>query len=619
MSKIFGCASAEAGNSFVNSTLQWMAGSLKQGPWQRADKWSHTNAGLGHISIQAVNTEAQPIFSWDDSKAMIFSGKIFGYEDQKKELEKSGCKFRYPDNDAEFILNFYEKNGTRRFHELNGIFSLAVWDKKKNELILVNDRYGLRPVYYYFDKKRKAFLFASELKAISGAPFFEKIVNWDAWNVFLRLGFLVDDDTFFKEVYFLPPASVLRFDLEKVSINNYWDCRMINGKGYFDEDTDIDNLIDLFKQSIKRRTMKGKKTAVFLSGGKDSAGIAAELKKQGVQFVTYTTRKFYKIDSDRKGAEYISGNLRLENKFYDLPDNFLEEYECQKDEILDYQCWEHAWLLPLLERVPLDTKLNFDGLGLDFMCDSRMYDEPYANYRKLLEEKRYEEFIRNWYYSSKGYHLIKWPIDNDNLEFLFLSKNIRNNFSTENFVEKIKCQLKKVENTHAPYIYFHLLTRARRCVGSSIFGLIVNRLESFCPYLDNDFFDYAMSLPLSAKSNRMLRTKILSKAYPELFSRDSCLLPVNAGNYLEAHNNYYSQKIGSLSRQAPGLLIGLRLDIFNAAYLAPRIAKDIVLAKLFKLSSSGKAKEKYYNKCHFGLIPQLYMFNCWLKREKITS
>jgi asparagine synthase (glutamine-hydrolysing) len=617
MSKICGMVSTYFSGSALRSKTLKMAHLMKHLDGHRIDQWNDEYAGFGHLSIGAVNEEPQPIFSAHSKKNIIFAGKIFGYESLREELIRKGHRFNHPGNDAEFVLHLYEEYGTKRFAKLNGIFAFSIWDPEKKELLLVNDRYGMRPVYYTYDEGRNMLAFASELKSISRVALTDKKINWEGWNVFLRLGFFIDDDTFFQNVYFLPAASILRFDLQNITIEPYWDCTKIYTKNSFDETEDVRHLVDLFQQSMKRRTLPDKKMAVFLSGGPDSSGIAAELKRRDVPFTSYTTRKFNKFDEDQRSAEFIAKLLNIENHFYDLPEDFMEVYEPLKNRLLDYQCSEHTWLLPLLEVIPADTKINFDGLGFDFMCDTCMYDRSHIAYRDMLESRRYEDFIKEWYYSPTGYHSLLWPIKGGKSDFVFLSKNIRHKFSYESFTTKIKKALAKVEDTKAPYVFFHLTTRARRCVATSVFGLIINRLESFCPYLDNDFFDYLMSLPLSARLNRTLRTKILGDAYPQLFSDNSCLVGNNIKNFVEYHHNFYPQKVRYLSQMAINFLLTFRSDIYNPVYVLPRVIKDIVISRLYLTTAEHQKRTRYYNRLHHKLIPPLYALNRWLQQEKI--
>jgi hypothetical protein len=146
---------------------------------------------------------------------------------------------------------------------------------------------------------------------------------------------------------------------------------------------------------------------------------------------------------------------------------------------------------------------------------------------------------------------------------------------------------------------------------------MINRLESFCPYLDNDFFDYCMSLPLDARTGRVMRSKILCRAYPELFSADSSLLAVNALRFKESHDEYYRQRVKNISQISKSLLLNLRTDVFNPAYLLPRIGRDIFASRLYALCRGAEKRQVQYRKCHHDLLPQIYTLNKWLIREKI--
>ncbi len=611
MSKICGIINPNYKDDMIKPILSKMTRSMKHEDWHRIDEWCQNAVGLGHISIGAVNEEIQPIQSFDGKKVIISAGKIVAYEDRKRELIDKGYVFRYPNNDAEFVLHLYEAYGTEKFKELNGIFAFCVWDKEKKELVLVNDRYGMRQVYYYFNESNNMFLFATEIKAISKQDFFDKKVNWEAWNVFIRLGFNIGQNTFFKKVCVLPQGSVLHFNLKNITLENYWNYNLLKIRDTFDDREYVDNLVFLFKQSIKRRIIPGKKAAVLLSGGLDSRGIAAELKYQNLPFATYTTRKFSAIDTDKKLASLVANRLGIKNEFFDLPDDFLEAYESNKNYLLDYESDEHAWLLPLLKKIPLDVKVNYDGIAQDLMCDPYLYLNENLRYLQVFESKEYEKFIYEWIY-QKMYAYLHWPIDNNKHNFIFFSKQIRSKFSSEAFIAAVRQELLRYEGSPNNYFFFRLDTRTRREIALSPFQLLLNKFESFCPYLDNDYFDYLMSLPVLVKRNGVLRKKFLDRAYPELseINMDYVTKEQNE-KYSESHMEIYFQQLKYLLKIGKSFLNTNKLKIFNMVYLFPRIFYDYLLVKI--------AKEKLYHRSHFWLIQPLYFLNSWLLSEKITK
>ncbi len=615
MSKICGIIGKNLDPDQGHSILRRMTDLMKHTDGHRVDEWEGAHVALGHTSIGAVNPEPQPIFNEDHSKVIVFAGKIFAFEDLKRLLMEAGHRFRYPDNDAEFVLHLFEEHGTSKLKELNGIFSFCIWDKTKNELILANDRYGMRPMYYYFDEGQKLFLFGSEIKTITRQDFVNRQVDWDAWNVFLRFGSLIGEDTFYQNIHTLLQAGILRFDGDQIHLDTYWSFNDVKLRTVSDEKKDLENLIFLFKQSMKRRAVPNRRVAVLLSGGLDSRGIAAELKRQNASLVAFTTRKFSKVDSDRKVAQEVARKLNIDHEFCDLPDDFLHIQEPYKNYLLDFESDEHAWLLPLLDKVPVDIKINYDGIGNDTVCDPYLYTEQNQPYVDLLESRQYDDFIGK-FFITKLFSFLPW--DDEKNHFEAFSEKLRPCFTRERFLEKLRQILKKYNES--TYISFQIATRSRRAVALAPFQLMLNRLESFCPYLDNDYFDYALGIPVKAKYNLSLRGKMLNLAYPELDGVVSKLSQNHKfdNKYVDHHDNYELLKLENLKIMAKTLLKSLDNGIFNRKYLLPRLLYASNLASLSYLGN-GQLNKLLYHRSLYWLISPFYFLDSWLRSEKITD
>ncbi|GEM_PF-3578886 len=590
----------ETSRSIVSSMNKLM----QHESWHRIDEWVNHSVGLGHISIEAVNEEIQPIFNEDRTKAIIFAGKIFAYEEDKKYLIDRGHKFIYFDNDAEFILHLYEEYGVSKFRMLNGIFSFFIWDNLRKKAILVNDRYGMRPIYYMNDRNKKILLFSSELKAISKQRTFEKKIDWEAWNIFFRLGFLTGEDTFYKNIKVLPSGSVLYFYEDNLSIENYWSYNDISVAANQNLSTYIDDVTFLFKQSMKRRLLPEKKIALFLSGGLDSRGIAIELKNNKIPFETFTTSKFTSLDRDKNLASLIAQKMNVKNHFQELPDSFLDDIEWRKNYLLDYESDEHGWILPLLNQVPLDFKINYDGIAQDTICDSLLFRDENYIYLDMLESKKYEDFIYFWVY-QKQFKFVKWS-KNDNNNFNFFCPNIRKFFSDEIFFDNLEKHLIKYEGSPNQFIFFQLDNRTRREISLAPFQLIVNKLESFCPYLDNDYFEYIISLPRFTKRNQTLRSKLINELNPNFCG-------YNESNYISKYSDVYKKKLKFLVSIEKTLLKNSFFDLNNSNFLLRKFLSDYLLMKMGLLMES--IEKDLYLKSSFNLIFPLYFFNKWLANE----
>ena len=213
MSKIFGIISKEFDQHTIEKIFNKMRNHFYYSDSMAHHVWHGDQICLGRLTNGSLNTEKQPIFRKD--KYLVFNGHLLDYQLQKKQMIDSGVKFEFQENDAEYLLNYLHENGSNNLDKLNGIFSSALWDANKKQLILINDRYGMKPLYYAYSNTKQTFIFSSEIKPIILSGIIDKKVDWQAWNVFLRLDNMISDYTFFKNISCLPPASFLTFVLVK--------------------------------------------------------------------------------------------------------------------------------------------------------------------------------------------------------------------------------------------------------------------------------------------------------------------------------------------------------------------------------------------------------------------
>ncbi len=121
---------------------------------------------LGHrrLSIIDLGGGVQPMCNEDETVWITYNGEIYNHQELRRELSASGHVFKTDHSDTEVIIHAYEEWGIKGFDRLNGIFGFGILDLKKKRLVLARDHFGVKPVYYYFNKNR--FIFASEIKAI---------------------------------------------------------------------------------------------------------------------------------------------------------------------------------------------------------------------------------------------------------------------------------------------------------------------------------------------------------------------------------------------------------------------------------------------------------------------
>lgn len=233
---------------------------------------SHVVFGHRRLSIIDLSTAAhQPMAYANDKLHLTYNGEIYNYKELKKNLQSLGCQFN-TNSDTEVILAAYSQWGVHAFDKFVGMFAFALYDANTNELYLVRDTEGIKPLYYAVTKNGIAF--ASEVRAFTAIPGLDK-ENED-WKVFLMAyGHIPEPNTTLKNVLQLPKATYLVYRLQtgKYSVHSY--NSLNHSSDIIKDRIDAIELIrELLSLSVKRHMISDAPIGVFLSGGLDSSILA---------------------------------------------------------------------------------------------------------------------------------------------------------------------------------------------------------------------------------------------------------------------------------------------------------------------------------------------------------
>lgn len=281
--------------------------------------------GLGHrrLSILDLSEQGrQPMESFDGNLVIVFNGEIYNYLELKEELKKKGVKFRN-NTDTEVIMEAYRHWGEECVNHFNGMWAFALLDKGKNRIFASRDRMGVKP-FYYIDRE-DVFAFASEPKAI-----LEILPEERKYNSAMVYRFLseqpedMDEQTFYKNIFQLEPATSMYYDIEKHSVHQwkYWE---INADEIYEKRIKGKNLVEEFKRllenAIKIRMRSDVAVGSNLSGGLDSSTIVGILsKKYGLKVKTFSS---VYDDKDCNEKEFIDevNKFAVTEPFLIFPDN----------------------------------------------------------------------------------------------------------------------------------------------------------------------------------------------------------------------------------------------------------------------------------------------------------
>lgn len=237
--------------------------------------------GMRRLAIIDVAGGQQPIFNEDQNIVIVFNGEIYNYRELQKELQERGHHFR-TNSDTETIVHAYEEYGDDCVKRLRGMFSFALWDRKRQRLLAARDRFGKKPFNYYWDGQR--LIFGSEIKSllVAGIP---REIHYNALDEYLVFGYVPAPNTLFKNILKLPSAHILIYENGQIRTKRYWDLSF-QPTCQDDEATAIDHTLSLLKDAVQVRLMSEVPLGAFLSGGIDSSivvGLMSQTMSQPVK------------------------------------------------------------------------------------------------------------------------------------------------------------------------------------------------------------------------------------------------------------------------------------------------------------------------------------------------
>jgi asparagine synthase (glutamine-hydrolysing) len=243
---------------------------------------------MRRLSIIDLAGGHQPMWDSRSGLRIVYNGEVYNYKAIRAELEKSGLAFRTT-SDTEVVLQSLAMKGSRAVHDWNGMFAVAAWYERERKLLLIRDRLGVKPLYYYWDGT--VLMFASEIKALLASGLVPRRLNREAIWHFLSYHYVPGPETIWLNVWKLPPGHMLEWSPgSQPRVSQYWKTDVLS----VDEPVDINRKTrefeELFLDSVSQRLLASDvPVGVMLSGGLDSSAVAAAAVELGhKQFHTFS-------------------------------------------------------------------------------------------------------------------------------------------------------------------------------------------------------------------------------------------------------------------------------------------------------------------------------------------
>ena len=261
--------------------------------------------GMRRLSIIDLSGGHQPIHNEDKSIWIVYNGEIYNFPELRRGLEQRGHKF-YTHTDTEIIVHLYEELGADCVKKLRGMFAIALYDERRQSLLLARDRLGKKPLHYAVHQGR--LLFGSEIKTILAVAPELAEVNPEGLLQYFYFGYIPDPHTAFRRIHKLPPGHLMEYGNGRTSIREFWDLPEYGTQAAMSEEDCLEELERRLEEAVRIRLISDVPLGALLSGGVDSSIIVALMARVTSQPVKtfsigFEAEKFNEAEYARLVAE----------------------------------------------------------------------------------------------------------------------------------------------------------------------------------------------------------------------------------------------------------------------------------------------------------------------------
>jgi len=362
-----------------------------------------TNTQLPYFKNQSI---------MNNNICLFFDGEFYNRSELKKKFNVTSK------TDIELFYDIYTKQNSFDFLiDLDGSFTSVLFNKKKNEINLISDRFGFKPLYWSILNNN--LVWSSELKGFLLHDDFKININKTAVNDFFKHGYLLNNDTWFSNVNLIPPASILTFDIKSLNINikKYWDWNNIQSQtNKIDQRELAIEFKELFINSINKRINKNDRIGISLSGGLDSRLILAATDNTKTEINTFTFGK--KESYDLHIAKIVS-------KIKGVPNHSLELNEKNWLYPRINKIWHSDGLFNIMHMHGMEFNnlyKKYMDINLNGFCGDAILGGSYIKKRQSVESlfnNRGRRFINQALIASESQIIQRRPFfDNDLMDFI---------------------------------------------------------------------------------------------------------------------------------------------------------------------------------------------------------
>jgi asparagine synthase (glutamine-hydrolysing) len=480
-------------------------------------QYSDPPIGLANRRLAIIDPHPegdQPLADATGEFVITYNGELYNFRQLRAELERGGRRFRTR-TDTEVVLNAYAEWGAQSLERFNGMFALAIWDRRRRELFLARDRYGVKPLYYA--DLPSAFLFGSEIKAMLEHPGLSPSVSLPHLLEYFTFQNIFTDGTLFAGVKMFPAGHHMTITPDsRPRLERYWDFDFGEPERAASEEEYAEELDRLLRQAVERQLVADVPVGAQLSGGMDSGTVTALAARSLPYMNTFTvgfdmTSRFglESGDDERKKAEALSYLAQSEHyeavlKAGDM-ERCLPSLVWHLEDLRIGQSYPNYYVARLASRF---VKVVLTGSG----GDELFAGYPWRYYRAAVNQD-FDDYVEKYY---RFWHRL---IPNRLLPRFFRPEIWREVQDVRTIdIFKKGLPYSRVPQSAEEYVDHSLYLEAK----TFLHGLFVvedklsmaHSLENRVPLLDNDLVEFAQRLPIRMKLRDLKHVVKLNENVP---------------------------------------------------------------------------------------------------------
>ena len=519
------------GEPVPTGLLQRMTGVIAHRGPDGEGHYTDGPVGLGHRRLAIIDLSPagqQPMGNETGDVIITYNGEIYNFQQLRVELETLGHRFQ-SQTDTEVVVHAYEEWGERCVERFNGMFAFAIYDRRpqamrrSGHLFLARDRYGIKPLYYYYGNG--VFLFASEIKALLQHPAVQVQVCYPALSEYFTFQNIFNDLTLFEGIRLLPSGCTLMVDSttgHPVYQSRYWDYRFRYKDFPLSLDECADKLCQMFDQAVTTQSVADVPVGSYLSGGMDSGSIAAVAARHIPRIHTFTcgfdlsSASGLELAFDERTAAEAMANL-FKTEHYQVVlhagdmEHVLPDLIWHLEDLRVGQCYPNYYVARLASKF---VKVVLSGGG----GDELFAGYPWRYYRGLQANDA-DSYYRAYY--DYWQRLIP---DEDRPAFFNEQTfaHLRDHQPLDAF-RSVFAQgdppLNSLEDVVNASLYFEIKTFLHGLFVVEDKLSMAHSLETRVPFMDNDLVDFAMRIPPRYKLRELARAPQVDEDEPGKLKR----------------------------------------------------------------------------------------------------